>query len=254
MDMQQAVEDFLRGADQGVHYPPAWFNRLSMDEACRLQLALLDAKLERGEEQVGWKVGLTAKAIQRQFNCHEPVFGYLRKSGQWRSGGSIRANDLLAPGFENEICFLMGADLRGEEVEIAEASAAVQAVLPALEVVENRGDLSAQIEVAVADNVQQAGFVTGAAVPWRSQWDLAEEQVEVWLNGELLDHGRGEAVLGNPLRSLVWLAHKLHRYGRGISAGQYVMAGSFTRQFPLQSGDRIETLFSRVGKVVLTAT
>jgi hypothetical protein len=34
-----------------------------------------DTEKFNGERQIGWKVVLTAKAIQEQFGFHEPVFG-----------------------------------------------------------------------------------------------------------------------------------------------------------------------------------
>ncbi|MEA2744843.1 MAG: Fumarylacetoacetate hydrolase family, partial [Acetobacteraceae bacterium] len=37
--------------------------------------------------------------------------------------------------------------------------------------------------------------------------------------------------------------------GRGLKAGEIVMTGSFTRQFPISPGDRIETTFSGLGAV-----
>jgi 2-keto-4-pentenoate hydratase len=61
--------------------------------------------------------------------------------------------------------------------------------------------------------------------------------------------GTGEAVLGNPLHSIVWLAAKLGAYGRTLKAGEVVMTGSFTRQFPIAAGDTIETVFSGLGAV-----
>jgi 2-keto-4-pentenoate hydratase len=71
----------------------------------------------------------------------------------------------------------------------------------------------------------------------------------VSINGETVATGTGDAVLGNPLNSIVWLAGKLGAYGRGLKAGEIVMTGSFTRQFPIAAGDRIETMFSGLGAV-----
>jgi 2-keto-4-pentenoate hydratase len=45
-----------------------------MDDAYRIQLALIDRRVAAGERHIGWKVGLTAKAIQEQFSFHEPLF------------------------------------------------------------------------------------------------------------------------------------------------------------------------------------
>ena len=73
--------------------------------------------------------------------------------------------------------------------------------------------------------------------------------VRVSVNGAEVGAGRGDAVLGHPLRSVAWLAGKLAAYGRGLKAGDHIMTGSFTRQFPIARGDRIRAEFERVGAV-----
>jgi 2-keto-4-pentenoate hydratase len=79
--------------------------------------------------------------------------------------------------------------------------------------------------------------------------DPSAIEARVLINGEQVATGRGDAVLGNPLNSIVWLAGKLRQFGRTLQAGQIVMTGSFTRQFPLAAGDTVETVFSGVGGV-----
>jgi 2-keto-4-pentenoate hydratase len=71
----------------------------------------------------------------------------------------------------------------------------------------------------------------------------------VRLNGSEIGLGRGDAVLGHPFNSLAWLATKLDSFGEKLRAGDLVMTGSFTRQFPLSTGDRVETEFEGLGKV-----
>jgi 2-keto-4-pentenoate hydratase len=71
----------------------------------------------------------------------------------------------------------------------------------------------------------------------------------VVINGQQVATGTGDAVLGNPLNSVVWLAGKLGAYGRTLKAGEIIMTGSFTRQFPLTAGDTVETTFSGLGAV-----
>src|SRR2546428_74315 len=103
--------------------------------------------------------------------------------------------------------------------------------------------------LALADNAQQKFFVLGAPVRLAEDLDLSAIGVRVSVNGAEVGAGRGEAVLGHPLRSVAWLAGKLGAYGRGLKAGDHIMTGSFTRQFPIARGDRIRTEFERVGAV-----
>ena len=56
-------------------------------------------------------------------------------------------------------------------------------------------------------------------------------------------------MLGNPLRSNVWLANKLAEYDLALEPGQLVMTGSLTRQYLAQSGDIFEATWSPFGSV-----
>jgi 2-keto-4-pentenoate hydratase len=244
-DEQAAIEEFWNARARGEYFPASWFDRLSLDEAYRIQLGLIARRIAAGERQIGWKVGLTAPAIQQQFGFHEPVFGCILDSRP--SGHVFGPGDLIQPGFECELCLRIGRPLRGE-VDLATARAAVEAVHPSLEIIETRGDLSAQIAVAMADNAQQKTVILGDPVPLGDH-ALDTITVTVQINGSTVATGRGDAVLGNPLNSVVWLARKLAEFDRGIEAGVIIMSGSFTRQFPIQPGDRVQVDFAGIGRV-----
>ena len=149
--------------------------------------------------------------------------------------------------------FVKEKPLRGPGVDVAVARAAVRGCHPAMELVENRGDFTAQLAVAVADNVQQRAFVVGPEVPLETDTNLAAVRCEVDINGKQVAQATGDAVMGDPYASLAWLANKLAEYGRSLEPGQYVMSGSFTRQFPLAEGDVAQTRFDGIGTVALRA-
>lgn len=244
-DEQAAIDSFWSARERGVHFPTEWFDRLTLDEAYRIQLGLIDRRCAAGERQIGWKVGLTAKPIQQQFGFHEPVFGCILESR--RSGHVFRPADLIKPGFEPELCLQVKQPLVGE-VTVTEVRRAIDVVYPSLEIIETRGDLSAQIAVAMADNAQQKTIILGNPVPLGGL-ELDNVAATIQINGKTVATGRGDAVLGNPLNSVVWLARKLPEFGRGIRAGDLIMSGSFTRQFPIAPGDRIQAEFAGVGDV-----
>ena len=250
INIAAAVEEFWQARLRGEYFPRAWFDRLSLDDAYRIQLALIDRRCTHGERQIGWKVGLTAKPIQEQFGFHEPVFGCILESEP--SGTALSARRLIAPGFESELCLRFAAPLSGS-VSMEQARAAVAGVHPALEIIETRGDLTAQIALAMADNAQQKTVVLGPPVPLGNA-QLDKVACRVVINGTVGAEGTGAAVLGNPLNSVVWLAGKLARFGRGIRAGDIVMTGSFVRQFPLAAGDSVTVDFSGIGPVAASVT
>ena len=245
VNLVAAIESFWEARERGEYFPPAWFDRLSLDEAYAIQLAIIDRRVAEGEQQIGWKVGLTAKTIQAQFGYHEPVFGCILE--RVPSGIHLPAAELILPGFESELCLSIGVPLSAD-VTLEQARAAVEAVHPALEIIETRGDLSAQVAVAMADNAQQKTVVLGDAVPLGAM-QLDRVGCQVRINGTTLARGTGAAVLGNPLRSVIWLAGKLAQFGRRIEAGDIIMTGSLVRQFPLKAGDRVCVDFSGVGRV-----
>ncbi|HUB13444.1 MAG TPA: fumarylacetoacetate hydrolase family protein [Acetobacteraceae bacterium] len=243
-DEQETVEAFWQARQAGEYFPQQWFDRLSLDQAYRVQLGLIARRVAAGERHIGWKVGLTATAIQEQFGFHEPVFGCVLE--HVASGYVFPAGSLIQPGFESELCMRLARDLP-PGADLAAAREAVGAVHPALEIIETRGPFTAQIALALADNAQQKTCVLGPPVPLPA----APESVActVRINDAVVAAGTGDAVLGNPLNSLVWLATRLADYGRGLRAGDVIMTGSFTRQFPIAAGDRIRVEFADVGVV-----
>lgn len=257
MTTQSAVVDALWTEwHRGRHMPSAWMGRLSLDEAYRVQLALLDRFAQAGEPQAGWKVGLTAAAMRAQWNIHEPCFGFLLRSGHKLSGHSFRFPGIIAPGFENELCLRIGTRLQGPGVTLEQAIAAVSHAAPALEIVEKRGPFSEDIALAMADNAQQYAFVTGAEIELTAtNRDLAAATVEVDVNGTVIDRAAGAEVMGGGgYLSVQWLANKLAEFGRALEPGMLVMSGSFTKQYPIAQGDRIESRFLPFGAVAARFT
>ena len=127
---------------------------------------------------------------------------------------------------------------------------AISAAAPALEIVERRGDFAADLNLALADNAQQKAFVTGPPTsPLPPELDLGAATVEVFVNDARVEHATGAAVMGDAAAALAWLANKLGEFGWPLAAGMRVMSGSFTRQYALNPGDRVESRFAPFGPV-----
>ncbi len=251
MDIEAAVRDFWAEHQAGRHCPPLWRGRLSMEEAYAVQLAMLDRQVAAGERQAGWKVGLTAAAMRAQQGVFEPCFGYLLESGEVASGHIFAFDDLIAPGFENELCLTVGTALRGPDVGLDEVRAAVTHAAPALEIIEKRGAFAADLPMAMADNAQQKAFVVGKPV-WLDDdnGDLARAEVAVYVNDRLAERASGAAVMdAGALLSVQWLANRLASFGRHIEAGARIMSGSFTRQYAIARGDVVRAEFTPFGVV-----
>src|SRR6201991_2890868 len=111
IDITAAVEDFWIARARGEFFPQSYIDRLTLDEAYRIQLALIERRVAAGERQIGWKVGLTSKAIQNQFGFHEPIFACLLETQP--SGYVFASTELINPGIETEICVRLANGLEG---------------------------------------------------------------------------------------------------------------------------------------------
>jgi 2-keto-4-pentenoate hydratase len=249
VDLEAAATSIWAYRQRGVYYPAEWKGRLVTDDAYRIQLGLLARYLAAGEAHAGWKVGLTTRAMQVQAGIHEPVFGFLLESGARPSGTAFHFAELIQPAFESELCLTVGRQLAGPGFTVARVAEAIAVVTPALEIIERRGDAAADVPLSLADNCQQRAFVTGSPRPLSRGTDLAAVTVEVLVNGRRLDRASGAAVMGTPLASVAWLANRLAGFGHRLEPGMRIMSGSFTRQYGLSTGDRVEARFEPVGPV-----
>ena len=250
MDLRQAMDMIWDGYRRGVYCLPELQGKLTMEEAYQVQLGFLERREREGDRQAGWKVGLTAEAIRRQVGYHEPIFAVLFVSGHRLSGSTFNVSELISPGFESELCLTIGQTLRGPGVTVPQARAAIAGVAPAFELVERRAAFTDDPPLAIADNAQQKYFVTGAEItPLPAGLILKQTVVEVFINGKSVASARGEAVMGDPVASVAWLADRLSQFGRALEPGMRIMSGSFVQMFPVQPGDRIEARFDPIGTV-----
>lgn len=256
MELDQAVEDFWNFRHGGP-FPEHYAGNLEFDDGFRVCLALRERHAADGNPQVGWKVGLTAKAIQAQAGVHHPSWAVLYERGRWASGHSHPAADLITPGWENELCLTMGATLSGPDATIDDAAAAVASVQPAFEIIERRFKPGPGLfPLGAADNGQQRAFVVGEATRFDPDaHDLAAASVEVFVDGESREVAYGREVMeSSPLASIAWLANDLARFGLALEEGMQVMSGSFTKQYHFDGPTEVAAKFDPFGEVRVTFT
>ena len=198
-------------------------------EYVRLQMA------SRGVAAVGYKVGLTSRRMQAMCGIDSPVAGVVLQDRVHSSGASVSASAYGRIGLEFEIAVRLGHDLRpdGGPLTLAEVAAAVDAVCPAIEIVDDRRADYRTLEALslIADNSWNAGVVLG---DFERSWpDLESAEGVVAVDGEVIDHGSGRDVLGHPFHSMAWLAIHLGGMGTALRAGDIVMTGNLvTTKFP----------------------
>ncbi len=225
------------------------FPDLTLDDAYRIQDALIALHVAGGQHPFGIKVGSTSKAAQRRFKTSEPVIGTLFLQRQVANGGAMAWDKLIAPRIECEIAVRMGADLKGPGVTPEDAQAAFASVMGAFEIVDarTRDWRIAGVEL-VADNAINAGFVLG---PERPAGDLDPAGVSVMFGreGDRTTYGSGANVMGGPKFVIAWLANWLGAKGKVLKAGTVVLTGSLSEILPVNKGDRFKAEFTPLGEV-----
>lgn len=191
-----------------------------------------------GGGAAGYKIGLTTKRMQAMCQIDSPVAGIVLKDRVYASGVTVPASNYGHVGLEFEIAVRIGRDFRpnGRTPGLAEVADAVDAVAPAIEIIDDRGaDYRALDALSlIADNAWNGGIVLG---PFGRPWpDLTAVEAVVSLDGTIVDRGFGREVLGHPFHSLAWLAAHLAETGSMLRAGDVVMTGSLvTTKFPDKS-------------------
>jgi len=205
--------------------------------------------------RVGYKIGLTSKRMQQMCGVNHPNSGVVFANRLYKSGATLSLSQLGRLGIEFECCARLGASLtpRGRPYGLDEVSAAVDAVCPAFEVIDDRNsDYPLDLLSLVADNSWNEGNVLGE---FRTTWpDLANTPSILECNGKVIDEGRGRDVLGHPFEPLRWLANNLNELGHALNKGEIVLTGSWvTTRFP-KAGEHYRHTIDGVGSVEVTLT
>lgn len=219
---------------------------ITLDEAYAVQRASVDRRLARGERAVGIKMGFTSRAKMVQMGVSDLIWGRLTDGMLVDDGGSIRLGDYVHPRVEPEVAFLIGRPLSGR-VTVPQALAAVDAVAPALEIIDSRyRDFRFSLTDVVADNSSSSGFVVG---PWRSAaTDLDNLGLVMAFDGRPQAFGSTAAILGHPLRSLVAAARVVAEAGETLQPGDIVLAGGATAASALVAGIHVSLEMERLGR------
>lgn len=226
---------------------------VTIKDAYGIQRALAESWVRGGDPVRGHKIGLVSAAIREQMGVREPDFGHLTASMFRLATMPLFAEEFIQPRVEPEIAVILGRDLRGPGLTVADAARAVELVLPALEIVDSRiEDWNLTIRDTVADNASSGAVVLGADAVPLAGLDLTHLVCALSRNGRVVDHGVGAAVCGSPLYALTWLANMLGALGVPLEAGHIVLTGSFTRAVPVLPGDTVTVDFHGLGAVSLT--
>ena len=219
--------------------------------------ALQDAFMGAWDEPIaGWKVGATAPRVQEIYGVDEPFYGPFYGPTTFASPARLNAQDFGHLCIESEFAFRFGSTLaaRNSAYGREEILDAVEAVLPAFEIVSPRFDtlLQDRVALAAADCGMNGGFVLGEdCTAWR-ELDLAAHRVCFTVDGEVKGEGTGANVLGHPFNVLDWLVNALSGRGLDLNAGEVVSTGTCTGFVYIERGQTAVADYGVLGEIEVT--
>lgn len=194
----------------------------------------------RNSAKTGYKLGYTSAAMRRQMNISSPNYGVLSKD-QLVHGGTIPHEELIHPLVEPEIAIRLTQDL--PQIAIHDKASVLQGqpeFMLAIEVCDSRyPSYDFKAVDNIADNSSAARYVLGNAAPIESDDYLKALDVELWIDGELLDKGMGGNALGDPLLAVAWLATRLASQKKSLQSGDVILTGGLTKGYRVEKGQLV---------------
>jgi 2-oxo-hept-3-ene-1,7-dioate hydratase len=231
---------------QAVQLSKTWPG-IGMEDAYAISTEVADRKIAAGAKLIGFKVGLTSKAMQRSSQIDEPDYGHLLDTMLIADGARVPHENFCLPRVEVELAFVLEKPLRGPGVGLTDVLSATEYVIPAIEIVDARLQDPRKIFDTVADNGAAAGIVIGGRPVGPRELDLRWVGGILYRNAEIEETGVAAGVLGHPALGVAWLANKLGQHGVTLNAGHLVLAGSFTRVVFARKGDTLHADFGPLG-------
>ena len=195
----------------------------------------------------GWKVGFSPDRV--------PVAGPLYASVVQPSPVSV---PLPADGFivEIELAFRLARDLPVQPYTREQVLDAIDEALIGIELIAGRrGEPPAVPYLAfLADNIGNAGYVTGASTRGFRALDLKALSWQFTVDGKVVQEGRGGHPQGDPIEPLrAYASEAIDELG-GLRKGQLITTGSLTKPLRLDRAASIEASLEAIGGVAVDLT
>ncbi|MEJ0013971.1 MAG: hydratase [Bauldia sp.] len=221
--------------------------------ACRVSAEVFAARVRRGERPVGWKIGYTNRAIQKQYGVMQPIFGRMYDSTVTEVPAGATAHCSLAaiaePRIEPEIVVRIA---RSPEpgMRPADLVGCIDRVGHGFEIVTSIfRDWKGTAADSIAAGSLHGRYFHGPLMPLDGDrdWVAATGDVEVviYRNGVEMDRGVGRNALDGPLVALGHFVTGLGAIdGERLKPGEIVTTGTLTQAFRCYAGESWSTEIS----------
>ena len=234
---QQLANTYLKRSPVAAPNPD-----MTLERAILLQKEFVQVLTSHLGPIVGYKAALTNPVAQERFNVSDPLRGVLLKRMLLDSGAVVPADFGARPQFEADLMVRVGDDSINEAKTPQEALAGLDAVIPFIELPDlvYQPDFKPNAAALVAINVGARLGVLGKPIPLAAtpEWERRLGNIRVIMfdeNGQELARGESSALLGHPLKAVLWLRDDLKAAGIRLQPGDLLCLGTITPLMPVQA-------------------
>ena len=130
----------------------------------------------------------------------------------------------------------------------------IKSICPVIEIVDARYEKGWDIKAleTISDNGVHSCLIMGNKLTDWQEYDRLDSEMRLYVEGEFISGGKGRNVLGDPLRSVAWIANSLLKRDQYIKAGEIITTGN-TCDKPIfaEKNKTILAYFNGLGEVVI---
>jgi len=184
---------------------------------------------------VGYKAGLTSRAVQERFGVSSPVRGVLFEKMLLKDGADVPADFGARPVYEADLIVVVKDAAIQQARTHLDVLRSISLVVPFIELpdllVADGEKLSAPLIVSL--NVGARLGVVGKGIPAQATTEFADALAAMRVvvtdqKGNEIASGNGAAILDHPLNAVLWLVQELGKSGIKLKSGDLLSLGSFT--------------------------
>lgn len=250
--LTKIADDLAAAEDSRTMIPrlTAQYRDMTIEDSYAVQNEWKRRGIAAGRRLVGRKIGLTSRVMQEATGITEPDYGAIFADQVYENGSEIEHDRFSNVRIEVELAFVLKEDLKGPGVTIFDVLRATEYVVPALEILSSRIEMEGRTIVdTISDNAALGAMIHGGRPVAVDDVDLRWVSALLYRNHTIEETGVAAAVLNHPATGVAWLANKLASHGDSLSAGDIILAGSFTRPMWVHSGDTVHADFGGLGDI-----
>ena len=234
---------------------------LTIEEAAAIVDEIRQARQDRGEKPVGYKIGFTNRTIWARYGVHHPIWGPVYDTTltmlDGSDAGTVNPTRFTEPRLEPEIVVCLRHSPENASVEVV--ADAVAWVAHGFEIVQSvyagwqftgAQSFAAQAlhgALIVGPRVDAADLAQGRPLAEV----LSGLRLSLYKNGagEPVDQGRGADVLDGPIQALAHLVQAKLEQGERLATGSIITTGTITDAQVLSPGDHWQSRLDNIDRL-----